>query len=272
MMINHINDYTVLNNGVKMPWLGLGVNNMKGNSVVKAINYALGAGYRSIDAATLYGNEAGVGKAIKESNVPREEIFITTKLWTSTNNEAATLKAFDKSRKNLNTDYIDLYLINSPIHNYAEAWNTMTSLYEKGLIKAIGVSNFNIQHLENLKSLSSIIPAVNQVEYHPWLTQEKLLEYCKNEGIQIEAWSPLCRGEIIDDKTIISLSSKYGKTPAQIVLRWDLDNGVVTIPKSVKEKRIIENADIFDFTLSEEDIQMINQLNKNRRWMWSYGL
>lgn len=272
MMIDHISNYTTLNNDVKMPWLGLGVNNIKGPSIGKAIKYALDAGYRSIDTATLYGNESGVGKAIKESHVPREEIFITTKLWTSTNNEQAVLKAFDKSRKNLDTDYIDLYLINSPVHNYAEAWHTMTSLYEKGLIRAIGVSNFNIQHLENLKSVSNIIPAVNQVEYHPWLTQEKLLEYCKKESIQMEAWSPLCRGEMIEDKTIISLSSKYSKTPAQIVLRWDLENGVVTIPKSVKEKRIIENANIFDFMLSQEDVQTINQLNKNRRWMWSYGL
>lgn len=271
-MINSINDFTVLNNGIKMPWLGLGVNNIKGINVTKAINYALSAGYRSIDTATMYGNEAGVGKAIKESSIPREEIFITTKLWTSTQNEKAVLKAFDKSRKNLDSDYIDLYLINSPVHNYAEAWSTMTDLYNKGLIKAIGVSNFNIQHLDTLKSISNVIPAVNQVEYHPWLTQEKLMEYCKNEGIQMEAWSPLCRGEILDDKTIISLSSKYGKTPAQIVLRWDLQNSVVTIPKSIKEKRIIENANIFDFNLSEEDILVINELNKNKRWMWSYGL
>lgn len=271
-MINSINDYTVLNNGVKMPWLGLGTKNIRGINVTKAITYALNAGYRSIDTATIYGNEPGVGNAIKESNIPREEIFITAKLWATVLNEKTVLKAFDKSRKNLETDYIDLYLINSPASNYDEAWKTMIDLYDKGLIKAIGVSNFNIQHLERLKSISNIIPAVNQVEYHPWLTQENLLDYCKNEGIQMEAWGPLSRGEILDEKTIAQISARYQKTPTQITLRWALQNGVVVIPKSVKEKRIKENAGLFDFEISEEDMQTITRLNKNKRWMWSYGL
>lgn len=271
-MINNLNDCTTLNNGVKMPWLGLGVNRLKGKFVINAARYALDAGYRSIDTATLYGNEEGVGIAIKESGIPREDIFVTTKIWTTMQNERAYLKAFDKSRKNLDLDYIDLYLINSPSQDYALVWKTITDLYDKGLIKAIGVCNFNIKHLDNLLSLSDIVPAVNQVEYHPWLTQEKLLEYCKEKGIQMEAWSPLCRGEVLEDKTLLSLSNKYGKTPAQIVLRWDLQNGVVTIPKSIKQKRIVENTDIFDFTILEEDMAIINQLNKNKRWMWSYGL
>ncbi len=262
-----IHDYAVLHNGVKMPWLGLGVyKSQEGKEIENAIDHALEAGYRSIDTASFYKNEGGVGKAVKNSTVPREEIFITTKVWNEDQGFEKTLKAFEESRKKLGLNYIDLYLIHWPGKDkYKETWRALEKLYNDGSVRAIGVSNFQIHHLKDLISDCDVKPMVNQVEYHPELTQKELHAYCKQESVQLEAWSPLTRGNIFTTPTIVELANKYNKTAAQIILRWDLQNGVVTIPKSVTKSRIYENADIFDFQLSKEDIKKIDALNKNKR-------
>ncbi len=262
-----IQEKAILHNGVKMPWLGLGVyKSQEGEEIENAIAHALEAGYRSIDTASFYKNEIGVGKAIKNSSVPREELFITTKVWNEDQGYENTLKAFEESRKKLGLDYIDLYLIHWPGKDkYKETWRALEKLYKDGAVRAIGVSNFQIHHLKDLISSCEIKPMVNQVEYHPELTQKQLHAYCKEENIQLEAWSPLTRGNIFTEPTIVELAKKYNKTPAQIILRWDLQNGVVTIPKSVTKSRIVENANIFDFQLAEEDIEKIDALNKDKR-------
>lgn len=267
MAIRSMQDAAVLNNGVRMPWLGLGVFQVAdGDEVRNAVRWAIEEGYRSIDTAAGYRNETGVGEAIRESGVPREELFITTKLANPDQGYESTLRAFEESRRKLGVDYIDLYLIHWPGRDkYKETWRAFGKLYHEGYIRAIGVSNFQIRHLESLKETSGIIPAVNQVEFHPLLTQKELLAYCKREGIQLEAWSPIMKGNL-DLPLLQELAAKYGKTPAQIVLRWDLEHGVVTIPKSARRERIAENADIFDFELSEEDIRAIDALNRDHRF------
>ncbi|MBS4177741.1 aldo/keto reductase [Lederbergia citrea] len=267
LSIQHINDHTVLNNGVHMPWLGLGVFQVEdGKEVITSVHHALEAGYRSIDTAAGYQNETGVGTAIKQSGIAREELFITTKLANSDQGYESTLRAFEESRRKLDLEYIDLYLIHWPGKDkFQETWKAFEKLKRDGFIRSIGVSNFKIHHLETLKQNSDTIPAVNQVEFHPLLNQQKLLQYCKSEGIQLEAWSPIMKGNL-DLPTLTELAAKYGKKPAQIVLRWDLQHGVVTIPKSVHKERIQENADIFDFTLSEEDMKAIDQLNQDYRF------
>lgn len=266
-MINHISECTVLNNGVKMPWLGLGVYKAKeGGEVEQAVKTAVQAGYRSIDTAAFYDNEAGVGKAVRECGVPREELFVTTKVWNSRQGYESTLKAFAESREKLGLEYIDLYLIHWPVEGkYKETWKALEKLYKDGFVRAIGVSNFQIRHLQDLMADCEILPAVNQVEYHPLLTQKELRAFCKAHRIQLEAWSPLARGEVLTHPAVLEISRKYGKTPAQIVLRWDLQNEVVTIPKSVREERIRENADIFDFEILAEDMARLDGLNLNRR-------
>jgi len=267
MSIRSITDTTTLNNGVHMPWLGLGVWQVaEGQEVIQSVEYALKHGYRSIDTAAGYQNETGVGTAIKNSGIPREELFITTKLANKDQGYESTLRAFEESRSKLGLDYIDLYLIHWPGKDkYKETWKAFEKLYQEGLIRAIGVSNFKIHHLESLAEDSGIVPAVNQVEFHPLLQQQELLTYCKQKGIQLEAWSPLMQGNL-DQPVIADLAQKYGKTPAQIILRWDLQLGVVTIPKSIREARIQENAGVFDFTLSDEDMQAIARLNQDSRF------
>lgn len=266
-MIKSLEDAAVLNNGVKMPWVGLGVYQVKeGNQIVDSIKSALRAGYRSIDTAAAYGNEAGVGQAIREGGVPREQLFITTKVWNTNQGYEQTLQAFEDSRTKLGLDYLDLYLIHWPKQElYLETWRALEKLYSEGSVRAIGVSNFQIHHLKEIVNQFSIVPAVNQVEYHPLLTQRELREFCREKKIQLEAWSPLMQGQL-DVPVLKELAEKYGKSPAQIVLRWDLQNGVVTIPKSITESRIIENADIFDFELTQEDIGRIDALNQNKRF------
>ncbi len=267
MSIHSITDTTQLNNGVHMPWLGLGVWQVaEGQEVIQSVAYALKHGYRSIDTAAGYQNEAGVGEAIRESGIPREQLFITTKLANRDQGYESTLRAFEDSRSKLGLDYIDLYLIHWPGKDkFQETWRAFEKLYKEGLIRAIGVSNFKVHHLERLAESSDIVPAVNQVEFHPLLQQQELLGYCRQKGIQLEAWSPLMQGHL-DLPLIADLAQKYGKTPAQIILRWDLQLGVVTIPKSVREARIQENAGVFDFTLSNEDMQAIGSLNQDRRF------
>jgi diketogulonate reductase-like aldo/keto reductase len=266
-MTTHISATTALNNGVNMPWLGLGVwKAQEGSEVVDAVKHAIAAGYRSIDTAAAYRNEEGVGQAIRESGAQREELFITTKLWNADQGYDSTLQAFEVSRSKLGLDYLDLYLIHWPVKGkYRDTWRALRKLYEDGKVRAIGVSNFQIHHLEDILADSDIVPTVNQVEYHPRLTQKPLLEYCQQKGIQLEAWSPLMQGQLLDNPILLDLAGKHGKTVTQIILRWDLQHGVVTIPKSVKEHRIIENAAIFDFELMAEDVAAIDALNQDHR-------
>lgn len=262
-----INQGTTLNNGVKMPWLGLGVWKLKeGEEVINSVKTAIKVGYRSIDTAKIYGNEQGVGKAIKESEVPRNELFITTKVWNEDQGYDNTLKAFEQSRIKLGIDIIDLYLIHWPINEtYIETWKALVHLYSEGYVKAIGVSNFDINHLDAIINETGVIPAVNQVELHPLLTQKKLLNYANDHNIKLIAWSPLMMGNL-EHSHLNDIAKKYNKTVAQIILRWDILNGVVVIPKSVHENRIIENSQIFDFELSLEDIRKIDSMNIDKHF------
>ncbi|HWO98211.1 MAG TPA: aldo/keto reductase [Bacillus sp. (in: firmicutes)] len=266
-MAKNLQDCTTLHNGVKMPWFGLGVYKVEeGQEVIDSVKAAIKNGYRSIDTAAIYRNEEGVGQAIKESGVPREELFITTKVWNAAQRADATLEAFERSMTKLGLDYLDLYLIHWPVEGkYKETWKVMENLYKEGRVRAIGVSNFQIHHLEDLMKDAEIKPMVNQVEYHPRLAQKELREFCRKNGIQLEAWSPLMQGELLNNETLKELAEKHNKSVAQVILRWDLQNEVVTIPKSTKEHRIIENADIFDFELTAEDMAKIDDLNEDRR-------
>lgn len=266
-MITHLQDTVTLNNGVNMPGFGLGVYKVEdGQTVVNSVKAAIKNGYRSIDTASFYDNEEGVGQGIKESGIPREEIFITSKVWNEEQGYESTLEAFERSLQKLNTDYLDLYLIHWPVKGkYKDTWRAMEKLYEDGRVRAIGVSNFHVHHLEDLMKDSNIKPVIDQVEYHPHLTQLELREFCEKENIQLEAWSPLKRGQLLDDPTLTEIANTYGKSTAQVILRWNIENNVITIPKSITENRIIENADIFDFSLTEQDTGKINALNINSR-------
>lgn len=259
-----------LNNGVAIPVLGLGVYQAaSGGEAERAVRYALEIGYRHIDTASVYENEQDVGRAIKESEIPREEIFITTKLWNSDHGYGSTLKAFDESRKRLGVDYIDLYLIHWPVEDLRlESWHAMTSLLEKNLCRAIGVSNYTIRHLEELLASSALIPAVNQVEFSPFLYQKELLEFCLRNQVQLEAYSPLTQGKKLDDPALEALAEKYNKTAAQILIRWAIEHEMVVIPKSVHHNRIKENADVFDFSISREDMALLDGLDEGFRTCW----
>lgn len=267
-MLNNINKTVKLKNGIKMPMLGLGTwLASNGQEVENAIRIALDVGYRSIDTAAIYGNEKSVGKAIRESDIPREQIFVTSKLWNSDQGFNSTLKAFNNSIRKLNINYLDLYLIHWPVRNkYKESWKALEKLYSEKKVRAIGVSNFHIHHLNDLLKEADIIPTVNQVEFHPYLTQTELKQYCSKYSIQFEAWSPLMQGNFMSVPTIHNLSEKYGKTPAQIILRWDIQHNVVTIPKTIHEDRIKENVNIYDFELTVEDMKKIDSLNKDHRF------
>lgn len=266
-MPTSLQDTTTLHNGVKMPWFGLGVfKAQEGQEVINAVKSAINNGYRSIDTAAVYKNEEGVGQGIKESGMAREDLFITTKVWNSDQGYDSTLAAFETSLSKLGLDYLDLYLIHWPGKDkYKETWKALEKLYKDGRVRAIGVSNFQVHHLKELISDSEVKPMVNQVEFHPTLAQKELLTYCEQEGIQLEAWSPLKQGQLLDDPILSEIAKKYNKTVAQIILRWDLQMKVVTIPKSIKEERIIANAAIFDFELSSEDMEKIAELNKEDR-------
>ena len=262
-----ISSTTTLNNGIKMPWFGLGVFRAEeGEEVENAVSVALEHGYRSIDTAAVYQNERGVGKAIKDSGIKREEIFLTSKVWNTDQGYHSTFKAYEESLEKLQTDYLDLYLIHWPKGERSiETWKAMEELYEDKKVRAIGVSNFLLHHLIEFLPQCKVKPAVNQVEFHPELFQPELYNFCKENNIQQEAWSPIMKGRVMDIPVIQALAAKYSKTPVQIVLRWDIQNGVVTIPKSVTPERIISNADIFDFELTDEDISKIDRLDKNSR-------
>ncbi|WP_314588707.1 aldo/keto reductase [Paenibacillus terrigena] len=266
--MKHIADRVKLNNGVEMPWLGLGVwKAADGQEVSNAVKSAIECGYRSIDTAAVYQNESGVGQGIKDSGIAREELFVTTKVWNSDQGYESTLQAFEESRKKLSLDYLDLYLIHWPVKEkkYIDTWRALEKLYNDGLVRAIGVSNFHIHHLKDIFEVSGIVPVVNQVEYHPLLAQRELHAFCNNHNIVLEAWSPLMQGKLLDDPTLTEIAAKYGKSVSQVILRWDLQNGVITIPKSVTPERIAQNGDIFDFELSAEDMERIQTMNKEQR-------
>ncbi|WP_430787264.1 aldo/keto reductase [Virgibacillus flavescens] len=269
--MKNLQDTTTLHNGIEMPWLGLGVFRVEeGPDLVNAVKSAIVNGYRSIDTASIYGNEEGVGEGIraglKEAGIAREDLFVTSKVWNADLGLESTITAYETSLQKLGLDYLDLYLIHWPVEEkYQDAWKALESLYKTDRVKAIGVSNFQIHHLETLIEEAEIKPMINQVEYHPRLTQEPLRVFCRDQEIQLEAWSPLMAGELLDQPDLQKIADKHGKSIAQIVVRWDLQNGVVTIPKSTKEHRIIENSSVFDFELTPEDMDQISALNQNKR-------
>ncbi len=258
-----------LNNGVRMPQLGFGVWKVPNETASTTVEQALEAGYRSIDTAMIYRNELGVGKGITESNIPREELFITTKLWNGDHGYENTLKAFDESLEKLGLDYVDLYIIHwpTPLHDkYVETYKALEKLYKDGRVKAIGVSNFEIEHLQRILDECEIVPTVNQVERHPYLQQKELKEFCDRHAIKLEAYSPLMNGkDALQDEVIQEIAAQHRKTPAQTILRWHLQTGVIAIPKSVTPSRIKENLDVFDFELTKENIEKFATLDRNIR-------
>ncbi|MCT2344816.1 aldo/keto reductase [Bacillales bacterium AN1005] len=257
-----------LRNGVEIPYLGLGVFLVKDPAECEnAVKAAIKNGYRSIDTATRYENESFVGNALKAVDVPREELFITTKVWVSDFGYEETIQALHRSLKEMQLDYLDLYLIHWAAPNYAETWRAMEDLYEEGLVKAIGVCNFQIHHLEKLKETARITPMLNQIETHPLFHQKELREYMEQHGIAHEAWAPMAQGRenLFENPTLQTIGEKYGKTTAQVMLRWHLQRDTIIIPKSIHEHRIIENANLFDFALTDEDMQAIDQLDTGSR-------
>ncbi|MEU3556129.1 aldo/keto reductase [Streptomyces fragilis] len=259
----------VLNNGVEMPQLGFGVWQIPDDEAERAVAAALEAGYRSIDTAAAYGNERGTGRAVAASGLPREEVFVTTKLWNSDQGYDSTLRAFDTSLKKLGLDYVDLYLIHWPLPKrgtYVETWKAFEKLHAEGLIRAVGVSNFLPEHLRTLMEATSVVPAVNQIELHPRLQQSEAREFHAGLGIATEAWSPLGAGKgLLEVPAIAAIARKHGRTPAQVVLRWHLQTGNIVIPKSATPSRIKENFEVFDFSLDEEDLAAVRALDEGRR-------
>lgn len=259
---------TTLNNGVRMPWFGLGVFKMGDDATTEAcVSAALRAGYRHIDTASLYGNERGVGDAVRASEVPRDEIFITTKLWNDDMRADRQREAFEESMDKLGLETLDLYLLHWPIEGkVVESWRVLEELHRAGRIRAIGVSNFLIPHLEALLEVAEIPPVVNQIEFHPYLRSSPLLEFCRAKDIRVTAWSPFMQGgAILEDPVITKIAEAHGKSPAQVILRWDLQNGVIVIPKSSREERIESNAEVFDFTLSDAEMGAIDELDRGER-------
>lgn len=272
----HITSATLLNNDVAMPVFGLGTfQSEKGKTTQQAVLWALEAGYRHIDTAAIYGNEADVGQAIQESGVPRQQIFVTTKVWNGDQGFSTTLRAYDESLKRLQMNYVDLYLIHWPIKDTrAEAWKALVRLYEEKRVRAIGVSNYTVPHLEEILASSPVIPAVNQFELSPFLTRQSLVRFCQAHHIQVESYSPLARGRKWEEPTILRIAQQKGKTPAQIMLRWALEKGYVVIPKSVHRERIVENAGVFDFSFTDAEVNKLDELNSNYRTVnppWMHG-
>ena len=267
MNITDLEGTVTLHNQVEMPYFGLGVfQSEEGEEVMNAVKWAIEAGYRHVDTAALYRNEKGVGQAIRESGIDRKDIFVTSKVWNSDQGYDQTLKAFDTSLNKLGFDYLDLYLVHWPVSGkYKDTWRALEKLYKDGKVRAIGVSNFMQHHLEDLMQDAEIMPMVNQVEFHPRLVQQELVDFCLKNNIRHEAWSPLMQGKVLDLPQIKAIAEKYGKSTAQVILRWDLQKGVITIPKSVHKERIISNADIFDFSLTDEEIKTLDTLDKGER-------
>lgn len=264
-----LNEIQILNNGYPMPSVGLGVYKISDEDMTKVVNAAIDAGYRAFDTAYFYDNEASLGRALKDNGVDREDLFITTKLWNDYQSYEKTFEYFNKSIENLQTDYLDLFLIHWPCEAdglFLETYKAMEELYEQGKVKAIGVCNFNVHHLEKLMAQSSIKPMVNQIEVHPYFNQQELQEFCDRHDIKVTAWMPLMRNRgLLDNPVIVKIAEKYHKTPAQVVLRWHLAHNRIIIPKSQTPKRIQENIDILDFNLELTEVAEIDALNRNAR-------
>jgi diketogulonate reductase-like aldo/keto reductase len=260
-----------LNDGHAIPILGLGVFQIpEGQGTQGAVRTALDAGYRLIDTARLYGNERDVGTAVRQAAVPREDVVVTTKLWNSDHGYERALRAFEDSRAELGVAHVDLYLIHWPVPRLrADSWRALETLRDRGLVRSIGVSNYTIGHLEELLRTSSVVPAVNQVEFSPFLYQKDLLDTCRRHGIVLEAYSPLTKGRRLGDPSLVEIAAKVGRTPAQTALRWALQHGVVVIPKSARSDRIRENARLFDFSLSPKDMATLDSLGEGYRTSWN---
>jgi methylglyoxal/glyoxal reductase len=267
-MLKNLQSKKTLHNGIEIPYVGLGVFQMKDpRETVEAVKTAIDSGYLSVDTAAVYENEESVGEGVKESRTRREDLFITSKVWNSDQGYDTTLKAFETSLKKLDMDYMDLYLIHWPVEGkYNDTWKALERLYSEGLVKSIGVSNFHQHHLEDLMKNSNEKPVINQIECHPRLNQEKLRAFCQEENIAVEAWSPIAQGRVLDEPTLKQIAEKHGKSSAQVILRWHLQNDVVIIPKSVHANRIKENADLFNFELSTDEMNQINDLNQDERF------
>jgi diketogulonate reductase-like aldo/keto reductase len=261
--------FITLNNGIEIPKLGFGVWKVPDEEAESAVGQAINAGYRLIDTAKIYRNEIGVGKALATTKVPREDLFITTKLWNADQGYESTLKAFDESLEKLGLDYVDRYLIHWPTpeyDQYVETYKALETIYKEGRAKAIGVCNFDIEHLQRILDECEVVPSVNQVECHPYLQQQELKEFCKEHGIVLEAYSPLMNGtKVLHDPVIREIASEHDKTPAQVILRWHLQSDVIAIPKTVTPSRMDENIDVFDFELSTADLDKIAALDRNER-------
>jgi diketogulonate reductase-like aldo/keto reductase len=259
-----------LNTGAEIPVVGLGVyQSARGRETRDAVRIAIERGYRHVDTARIYGNEADVGAAIKESGVPRAEIFVTTKLWNTDQGHDGALRAFDESNKRLGLEYVDLYLIHWPVPGKRlDSWRAMEKLHREGRAKAIGVSNFMVQHLEELLASAEIVPAVNQIELSPFLQQREVDALCKARGIAVEAYSPLTRGLKLRHPAVLAIAETLGRTPAQVLLRWSLERGWITLPKSVHEPRIVENAALFDFALDDAQRAKLDGLEEGLVTGW----
>ncbi len=259
-----------LNNGVLMPQLGLGVYApQQQDEVGQAVESALSLGYRLVDAASIYGNEREVGQALNQSGVPRKDLFITSKVWMDDMGYDSTLRAFDKSLKDLALDYMDLYLIHWPKDQHRkDTWKALESLYEQGVVKSIGVSNYYQKHLEELFVYANVCPAINQIELSPFCYLPKELAFCRKNNIQIEGYAPVVRGQKKDHPVLIDIARKYGKSTYQVLIRWVIEQGAITIPKSIQPERMVENAEVFDFKLDEEDLARMAVLYDNTRVAW----
>jgi methylglyoxal/glyoxal reductase len=259
-----------LNDGRKLPVLGLGVWQAgTGARVVRAVTAAIEAGYRLVDTAKLYGNEAEVGEAVRLGVVPREQMFVTTKLWNDDHGRDKARRAFDASLGRLGLDYVDLYLIHWPgAGKRTETWKALVEIAREGRCRSVGVSNFTIEHLEEVIQASDVVPAVNQVELHPFLFQRELMDYCRGHGIQVQAYSPLARANHLDDPALLALAQAHRRSVAQVMLRWSLQHGLSAIPKSTTPERIRENASIFDFELSSAEMARLDSLGSGSRVAW----
>jgi len=257
-----------LSDGARIPQLGLGVYKVADDEARTVVATALELGYRHVDTASFYGNEVGVGQALRASDVPRDEVFVTTKVWNTEQGFDETLRAFDASLDRLGTDHVELYLIHWPAptqDKYVDTWRALERIAEEGRARSIGVSNFQVHHLERLLGETSVVPVIDQVEAHPWLQQHELREFCAARGIAVEAWSPLARGRVLDDAAIGRIAAKHGVEPAQAVIRWHLQQGLVVIPKTVDARRLASNLDVFGFELDDDDLATIAALDSGER-------